>query len=315
MITSWDRKPHVIFVALLCAYALMMPKPAVAVSLLTADAFGAVSAGPDIGTPSKLITPVDGSVSVIFGATASASPAGVGLSASLLGSGEARFGALAGRARAEASSSPPGPHGVGGEVIVSLGFLDTAEVLSSALAPGTPVTLTFLMTLDATASHFANGPFTPTRFGAAARADARISDIEAGTSTPSFPNSPHTLVNSIGERITLTTFDFDTAIGHHLQIDVDLMAAARAVVDPAVFLGQASSGSAEVIADNTAHFFYQPSGDVRLVSESGHDYAASGPVPEPIPEPASLILLCVGSASILVATRRLSRLRRSLAER
>jgi len=310
MITSRDLKTHLIGVALLCAYALITPSPALAASILTADAVGEVSAGTTIGTPTKVITPGAGSVAVTFGAAATGNVPGIALSGNLLGSGVARYGALAGRARAEASSSPPSPHGVGGTLVLSLGFLDTAEIVSSTLDPGTPVTLTFLMTLEAAALHVANGLFIPTRIGAGTRSDARILDIEAGTGTPGFPAGPHTLVNSVGDSITLTTFEFDTAIGHHLEIGVDMLVSARAIIDPFEFAGQASTGTAEVIADNTAHFFYQPSGDVRLVSESGHDYAVSGPGPgpgpSPVPAPAPLTLLCVGAASLLVATRRLS---------
>jgi hypothetical protein len=302
MITPSYLGPKAIFVALFCAYALIGAKPASAVSALTADAVGAVGAGRDSGSPAKLITPGDGSLRVTYGAAASDDLSGVGLSASVLGSGQARYGALAGRASAEASSLPAGPHGVGGIVILTLGFFDTVEVVSSTLAPETPVTLTFVMTLEATAFHAANGLFTPSRFGASARNEARISDIEAGTFPPTFP--PHTLVNSIGNNLTFTTFEFDTAIGHHLELDIDLFVAAGANVDPFIFEGQATSGRAEVIADNTAHFFYDPSGDVRLVSESGHDYAVQGPDPDPVPEPASLTVLGVGAAIILLASRR-----------
>jgi hypothetical protein len=302
MITSSYLRRKAIFVALFCAYALIGARPASAVSLLTADAAGSVGAGRNTGSTVKVITPGDGSVGVTYGGAASDDTGAIVLSASILGIGEARYGALAGRASAEASSSPAGPHGVGGIVILTLGFFDTAEVVSSTLAPGTPVTLTFVMTLEAAAFHDANGLFIPGRFGASARSEAAVVDIEGGTSTPTFP--PHTLVNSIGTNITLTTFEFDTAIGHHLDIDVDLFVAASANVEPAAFPGQATSGRSEVIADNTAHFFYEPSGDVRLVSESGHDYAAQGPGPDPVPEPASLTVLGVGAAIILLATRR-----------
>src|SRR5688500_14127101 len=178
MITSSYLRPKAIFVALFCAYALIAAKPAAAVSLLTADASGAVGAGNDSGPPVKVITPGEGSVRVTYGAAASDNLSGVGLSASVLGSGQARYGALAGRASAEASSSPAGPHGVGGIVVLDLGFFDTVEVVSSTLAAGTPVTVTFVMTLEATAFHGANGLFIPRRFGASARNEARISDIE-----------------------------------------------------------------------------------------------------------------------------------------
>ena len=55
-----------------------------------------------------------------------------------------------------------------------------------------------------------------------------------------------------------------------------------------------SEGSADVIADQTAELFYQPSGDVTLVSDSGHDYVA--------PEPGRGTLLGV-SATLLLLRR------------
>lgn len=130
------------------------------------------------------------------------------------------------------------------------------------------------MTLDATAEHTANGLFVPGTIGAAARSEARILDIESGIGTPRL--APDTVVQSIGERVTVRTFEFTTAIGHHLQLDVGLLISAGVFIEPFRFEGQASAGTAVVIADHTARFFHEPSGDVRLVSESGHDYALSG---------------------------------------
>ena len=265
----------------LCIYGNVAQSPASA-AMLNADAAANVSAGRNIGQPAKLITPGPGSLAVTIGAAASDSiprdpkPGFHEYSGILTGSGSSRYGALAGRAHAEASSRPAGdfdPYGAGGTVSISLGFLDTVEVVSSTLATGTSVTLTFVMTLDAAATHFADGPFTPGRIGASARNDARIRDIEANTSTP-ISNGPHTLVNSSGTYIPLTTFQFDTAIGHHLEIDVDMLVAAKAIIDAFPTAGDASQGIADVIANNTAHFFYQPSGNFSLIAESGHDYVA-----------------------------------------
>ncbi len=263
----------------LCVCGILASPPAPA-AMLTADASANVSAGRNIGGPTKLIMPGPGSLAVTIGAAASDSiprdpgPGNHEYTGILTGSGAARYGSLAGRAHAEASSRPAGdfdPFGAGGQVSLQLGFLDTAQVVSTTLTAGTPVTLTFVMTLDGTATHFADGPFPLGRIGAGVRNEAKIIDLEANTSTPNF--SPHTLLNSRGDYIPLTTFQFVTAIGHHLEIDVDLIVAAGAIIDAFPSFGAASQGIADVIADQTARFFYQPSGDVRLVSESGHDYA------------------------------------------
>jgi hypothetical protein len=311
MITSRDPR-HLMFAALLCVYALTVPTPALAASMLSADASGFATAGADLGSPDKQITPGAGVTTVTFGDAASDNIAsGIALSAGALGAGEARFGALAGHARAEASSAPPSPHLAAGEARLFLGFLDTAEIVSSTLAPGTPVTLTFVMTLDAMAFHSGNGLFVPSRIGAFARGDAVISDIEAGTSTPPVGPIPSTIVQSVGSNVPQKTLQFDTVVGHHLVFDVDLeVAASVRILCCEAGPTSASQGAAEVLADHTARFFYQPLDDVSLVSESGRNYALAGPGGAPVPEPASLTLLGVGGAALLAATRRLSRARR-----
>src|SRR5262249_37682569 len=128
MITFRVPRPQVLFLALVCAYAPIKPTPAMAVSMLTADVTGFAAAGSDVGAPDKLITPGDGSLAVTFGAAASSSPpvteGSIALSASALAGGEARYGALAGRARAEAASLPPSPYFVGAEARPFLRFLD-----------------------------------------------------------------------------------------------------------------------------------------------------------------------------------------------
>jgi hypothetical protein len=171
------------------------------------------------------------------------------------------------------------------------------------------------MLLEATAFHAANGDLLPFRIGAAARSEATVRDIEAGTSTPGPGAGPFTLVQSIGDSVTLTTFEFDTAVGHHLELDVTLLLAAGVAIPCDAGPSCASTGIAEVIADNTARFFYEPSGDVRLVSESGHDYALGASGPRPVSEPASLLLLCVGGwalwsrLAVARASRRVCALR------
>jgi hypothetical protein len=280
---------RVIAVAM-CAVATFGASPVFATFILTAEANANVSAGRDSEQGNKLVTPGDGSLAVTIGAVASDSiprapnPGDHMYFGSLLGSGVARFGTLAGHARAEASSLPAGdqdPFGAGGQVALRLGFVDTVEVVSGTLTIDTPVRLSFVMVLDATAIHFADGTFSAGRIGASAVNEARIRDIEANTSTPPF--SPRTFVNSAGGSQTLTTFEFDTAIGHHLELDVVLTLFAGTILDPNPRAGTAAQATAEVISDNTAHFFHMPSGDVCLISESGHSYA--------IPEPSSGIAI------------------------
>jgi hypothetical protein len=275
---SWTRRTRLVLAAVFCSYGSVVPPAWGAV--LNADSGVNISAGRNVGQTGKQITPGPGSLSVTIGAVASdafprdPNPGFHEYFATATGSGSASYGTLAGRAHAEAYSRPNGdfdPYGAGGQLTLNLGFLDKAEVVSNTFAPGTLVTLTFIMTIEASAIHFADGPFTPGRIGAAVRHEATIRDLESGNSTPSF--RPYNLVNSVGDNITLRTFQFDTAIGHHLELDVDLMVGAGAIIEALAGIGAASQGSADVIADNTAHFYYQPSASVQLMAESGQNYA------------------------------------------
>jgi hypothetical protein len=207
-----------------------------------------------------------------------------------LGIGVARYGSLAGRAHAEASSTPANPLLAGGQLVLDVGYADGVQVLSDTLDPGTPVTLAFLMTLEATAFHFIDGSHpNPPGTGAAARHELEIRDLD-DISVP-FGEGALT-INSRGMNETLRTVEFDTAVGHRLEIVVDLFVSAGANIDyPQYDFTQAT---AEVLAEQTAELFYQPSGDVRLVSESGHDY---------VPEPGWGALLSV-SAMVLLLRRR-----------
>jgi hypothetical protein len=306
MTKAWDPKTLVTLTALFVACAVIAPKPALAVSVLTATATGSAAALCNTGEPTQSIIPGDGSVTVLFGAAASGNCGGNQASASALGAAEARFGALAGHARADASMAFLTPTFVGAAALLLPRFVDTVEVVSNTLAADTPVTLTFIMTLDAIAFHGFDAPALdpPSRVGASASSFALISDIEALTRTTFF--GP--IVDSSGTNVTQETFEVDTAVGHHLELDVSLSIAAQIGLQCFGFPDHcATTATAEVIADQTAHFFYQSSGDVRLVSESGHDYAVPGSVPRPVAEPTSLMLLGVGGAGIVAATFRRSR--------
>jgi hypothetical protein len=72
--------------------------------------------------------------------------------------GVARYGSLAGRSPAAASALAASPYLATAFGSAIVGFDDAGEVVSNTLAPGTPVTLTFRMTLAATAMHVIDGP-------------------------------------------------------------------------------------------------------------------------------------------------------------
>jgi hypothetical protein len=98
------------------------------------------------------------------------------------------------------------------------------------------------------------------------------------------------------------TFTLATEVGRALQLagSLDLGVEARALnIDNAT--GGDVLATSSVIANHTAHLIYQQLGDVRLVSDSGHDYATSASV---VPEPGSLCLAGLGVAAILLRRRR-----------
>jgi hypothetical protein len=212
------------------------------------------------------------------------------MSARVSGVAESRYGALAGSAEADAWSTPGNDfYLAGGDVALNAGYTDTARVVSDTLADGTPVTVSFSMTLDAVAFHFtdAPGPVVSDKIGAAARHELEVRLLDAPTQLPA---RGALLVNSRGESTTSRLVTVDTAIGHRLEILSDLFLGAGADPDHQFTFG--TTASAEVRAGQTAELFYEPSGDVRLETESGHDYAA--------PEPGRATLLALAAAALLL---------------
>jgi len=271
------------------------------VAAASLKAIGGASAGAhsDSDPGSQSLTPGPDSLTLTYGAAASDSvindsppPATWEMKALVTGVGTARYGSLAGVAHAEASSLPANSAFLaGGSVSLNLGFTDAAEVVSDTLAADTPVTLTFLMTLEASAVHFADGLVpNPSGTGASARHEVEVRDLD-NVAQPSGEGA--LVVNSAGVSENSTMFEFDTAVGHRLEIIADLFVSAGADVDYATY--QMTQGTSDVVADQTAELFHQPSGDVRLVSESGHDYA--------VPEPGQALLLLFAALVLPRAAR------------
>jgi hypothetical protein len=254
-----------------------------AVHSLSANAVGIALAHDDADHGSTSLTPGPGSLAVTFAAAASDAvinnsppPDRWEMQATTAGSGTARYGSLTGQANSEASIRPAYSNSVAeARTNLNVGFIDNALVVSNTLPAGTPATLTFVMTLDATAFELVDGTAPPFDVGAAARIEAEVLDLD-DLQRP--PITRSLVINSNGTNETFSIFDFDTVVGHRLELDVKLLLGAG-VLFPFGVNRQYTQGMAQVVADQTGEFFYQPSGDVRLVSESGHDYA----VPELLP--------------------------------
>jgi hypothetical protein len=282
------------------ALSLSLGNSALAVAELKAIATSAAGAHTQSDSDQGLGTPLDpDTLQVIVASTASDAvvnpnppPNEWDMECMVGGIGTARYGELAGRAEAAASVLPAeGSFLAGGQVTLNLGFTDGAEVVSNTLPPGTPVTLTFRMTLEATAIHFTDPHVAyPDGTGAAARLELEIRDLD---NIAQLPGTGALVINSRGMVEPSRTVELQTAIGHDIEILTDLFVSAGADID--FDLLGFSQAEAQVIADQTGEIFHEPSGDVRLVSDSGHDYAA--------PEPGRGLLLAVGAGFLLLRSR------------
>jgi hypothetical protein len=284
------------------AGALLWPGTPVAAASLKAVGAAAAGAHRDSDEGQLVLTPGPDSQTITAGAAASDAvindappPDAWEMQSLVTGVATARYGSLAGRAHAEASVPTATSFLAGGQVSLNVGFTDGAVVLSDTLHPETPVTLGFLMTLEGTAVHFADTPGPNLEgVGAAVRHEVKVRDLDA----PAQPTAQGALViNSAGIQEPSATFEFDTAVGHRIEIVADLFVAAGADIDYLTY--GYSQGSADVVADQTAELFFQPAGDVRLVSDSGHDYA--------VPEPSRGTLMLVSAAMLLLVPRSSAR--------
>ena len=211
----------------------------------------------------------------------------------------ARYGALSGTAHAEASSKPANPFFLaGGQLTMIVGYTDGVQVLSDTLAAETPVTLTFFMTLDATAVHVVDAPIAqPDGTGASVRHELEVRDLDDIVQ----PAGQGALViNSVGTNEGFAMFEFETEVGHELEIVAELFVSAGTDIDYESFAF--SEGSADVVTGQPAEVFYQATGDVRLESDSGYDYL--------VPEPAAAALQ-VASVTILLTLHWRRRRKRS----
>lgn len=236
------------------AFLCLAPSLAGAESL-SAVGDAAASAHNDIGQEVKTLTPGPGSLTVTVGAAASDGvdndmppPDRWEMDTIVDGIGTARYGSLAGRAHAEGRSMPSNSFFLaGGQVSMILGFSDEAEVQSSTLADGTPVTLTFLLTLEASAIHTTDVAIAdPNGTGAAARLEVAVRDA---ASIQNLPVLGALVINSRNTVEPSRTIQLDTEIGHKVELDAQLFVSAGVDLDFAA--NGFSQATADVIADQT----------------------------------------------------------------
>jgi hypothetical protein len=253
----------------------------------------------DEGQPSEVLTPGAGSLTITVGVTASEgvpnpTPPPESFAVQALGDaiGVARYGSLSGVASAEASSLPANLVALSRVLVnVKPGYTDVATVLSDTLPAGTPVTVTFRATLDATALHFVDPPNGVGPTGAGALYEIVLRDLDDLVA----PVATRTLaVDSTGTAITTGMVQLATEIGHQVEIKADLTVGARVDVDLATY--EVAQGTADAEAGQTAELLYEPSGDVRIETESGHTYA--------VPEPGRAALLTAGAVVLALGRAR-----------
>ncbi len=221
------------------------------------------------------------------------------LEASLLGSGVATYGTLAASLEAQARNQAafsnlyePSASG-----ILRMSFADGAIIVSDTLPLGTPVVLTFVVSL---ASDFiATGRAAdPTHNGATAEFNGTVTDTTTGSKGVAI------IVNGVaGATPPSVTFKLETEVGRALQLTgkLELGVEARALNMDSPDGGDVLATST-VGAAHTAHLIYQAFGDVKLVSDSGHDYTTSASAA--VPEPGSFCLAGLGVAAIFLGRRR-----------
>jgi hypothetical protein len=216
----------------------------------------------------------------------------------LLGAGTVGYGAAHGVLSIETSSTPdfllptpvnePNIFGNDGRAVgqglLSLQFDDTGEVVSNTLPDGTPVTLEFVFSLDASAI-LIPGPAGPL-IGASASYAVKATDVEgAGEVTRLL----------VGNEIV--TVELDTAVGNHIDLQGRLDLGANALA------GRVQAGEqyvaqrdASIDASHTATFAIDPPDGVGFDAESGHEYA--------VPEPGAALALVSGALTLAAARRR-----------
>ena len=223
----------------------------------------------------------------------------VHLEASVLGSGSADYGTLGGTVTSQVRNQSKfnNFYTPEAEGILTMSFLDSGIVTSKTQAAGAPVTVSFVASLAS--DYFTSGVRGNGKNG-------------ANNSFEGFVQDQTTLVKSnvsIGNGVAGTTpstvlFTLNTIVGRTVTLSGLLTVSANSYIDG---LPEALGGdvlvTSSALAAHTAHFYFQPTDDLSLVTASGHDYAIPT-VPETATTVSFGLLLLLGVGGVLISGRR-----------
>jgi hypothetical protein len=228
----------------------------------------------------------------------------VHLEASLLGSGSATYGALAGSLQAQARNQATFPNLLEPSVfgILRMSFTDSGVIVSDTLPFGTAVNITFDMSL-ASAFVATGRQADPTHNGGSADFDAKVTDVNTGAFVSAFVGN-----GSAGTTPGLVVQTLHADVGDVIDLSGKLVLGveARSLNDSDT--GGDVLHTTSILASHTGTLTYLPQEHVQLISDSGHDYSVVA-APAPTPEPSTLSLAALGIAAMIVRrrTRRVHR--------
>jgi len=228
----------------------------------------------------------------------------VHLEASLLGSGSATYGALAGSLQAQARNQATFPNVLEPSVfgILRMSFTDSGVIVSDTLPFGTAVNITFDMSL-ASAFIATGRQADPTHNGGSADFDAKVTDVNTGAFVSAFVGN-----GSAGTTPGLVVQTLHADVGDVIDLSGKLVLGveARSLNDSDT--GGDVLHTTSILASHTGTLTYLPQEHVQLISDSGHDYSVVA-APAPTPEPSTLSLAALGIAAMIVRrrTRRVHR--------
>lgn len=212
-------------------------------------------------------------------------------SASAQGTGDANAGSLRATATLSANSDDPMLMGQThlASTTITVFWYDTLTITSNTLAPGTPVSLQYSLSLDSsiTANNDAYGYATAYLgyYGQESPLNLMISDSHLAD--PVSRLLTQTVTGYVGDSLILS---------HGLNI-----------------MGQAGAGYTvpssfvNIMAGNTSHAFVDPLGDFSIESASGHNYSSVPTNVNPVPEPGTWMLLGSGLAGLAACRKRFVR--------
>jgi hypothetical protein len=183
----------------------------------------------------------------------------------ILGDGSATFGRLSGEFQAQAENGGPFSTSLARAVgIVRLSFSDTAVVGSPTLAVGTPVTVTFRVDMSGSVFLTPGARSFPDN-GASIGFEGRVTDPTSGLTTARFSGVDPVFVGPAMQTMTIAT-----QIGRSLELTGKLdVAASVRINDNFTNMPIIRTGA----ANGSGRLYFVPTGDLTLVSESGHNYS------------------------------------------